>query len=581
MRTTHQPGWLACTCLVPIGLSCCVDFAAPSAGKSNVTLPLDAGSGGAGDDRSIVLAVDESGDDAPPDFPSVDASDPSDTSTAGETDQASDDGSDGSADGAAESSPDAVACSPSSDPRTQPCVVDDAYGVFVATSGGDYSHGSKVDPVKTIREGIVIAAQEKKSRVYVCQGSYLEQVVLDKTYDGISLYGGLDCAHGWAWTGGLVDVTAPTALYALRIDSTTKPITVEDFSFTVPSASGQDSVGAGNSSIAAFVVGATVNLQRVTLTAGNGSTGLPGADGVAAPNYATNQATAPAGSAYNASVGSLGAGGANSCLLVGASTGGTGGQPGDLPGTTSTYPGTRGGATPPAQTQPSFDGAGGASAVDGAGCPAASMGHPGAFGAAGGGGSPATVYGTLSAAGWAPSAGGDGQPGNPGQGGGGGAGLGTAGLGGDGGGAGGCGGAGGKGGNGGGASIALLAFNATTTLANCMLTSAKGGDAGTGGAGQPGQAGGGPGASSCAGGPGGSGAGGSGGAGGTAGISVAFGYNLPYIDLGNNRMSAGGSGAQGAYGAGGAHGGGAGQPGMDGNRGTFGYSGTAAVTLSL
>src|SRR4029077_8995716 len=64
----------------------------------------------------------------------------------------------------------------------------------------------------------------------------------------------------------------------------------------------------------------------------------------------------------------------------------------------------------------SYDGAGGRWSADAG----ASIGDPGAPGAAGIGGSPAIVYGTLSASGWEPSAGGDGQAGDPGQGSGGG-----------------------------------------------------------------------------------------------------------------------------------------------------------------
>ena len=159
--------------------------------------------------------------------------------------------------------------------------MDGVYGVFVsATTGQDTAIGTKLQPVKTITEGIAKAAQLGKSRVYVCNGSYAEQVSLDAQHDGIGLYGGFDCGRGWAWDGdaGATQVVGPGALYALRVDATTKSIAIEDLSFTVPDATGQDSTGAGNSSIAAFVSNesAGVNFQRVGLRAGAGAGGSGG-----------------------------------------------------------------------------------------------------------------------------------------------------------------------------------------------------------------------------------------------------------------------------------------------------------------
>ncbi len=124
-----------------------------------------------------------------------------------------------------------------------------------ATTGQVGATGDKAHPLTTIADGIAKAVQIAKSRVYVCKGTYSEQVVLDAQHDGISLYGGFECTSGWSWVGGMssAQVQGPTPLYALRIDATTKAILVEDLLFSVPSASGQDANGTGNSSIAAFV----------------------------------------------------------------------------------------------------------------------------------------------------------------------------------------------------------------------------------------------------------------------------------------------------------------------------------------
>ena len=348
-----------------------------------------------------------------------------------------------------------VGCDPSQDPKDAPCLVDGVYGVFVsATTGQDTGIGTKLQPLKTITEGIAKAAQLGKSRVYVCNGSYAEQVSLDAQHDGIGLYGGFDCGRGWAWDGdaGATQVVGPSALYALRVDATTKAIAIEDMSFTVPDATGHDSTGAGNSSIAAFVSNesAGVNFQRVGLRAGAGAGGSGG--GVPPTNLFSANAADLQGNGADG-----GAGGAAKdchCKIVGDTIGGAGGAAGNPAGD-----GGAGTATPlPAQQL--RNGAGGAGYNDtNLGC---TVGRPGADGSPQGDGGIGATLGSLSASGWEPGSGTDGLPAYPGQGGGGGGGGQTGG--GVGGGCGGCGGAGGLAGHGGGASVALLVFNATVAL---------------------------------------------------------------------------------------------------------------------
>jgi hypothetical protein len=528
--------------------------------------------GGCADDASTEAsdsAISEAGDaretGAPPDANGV-------------LDASPDAAAGAAAEAATDSRPDAdaTACDPTKDPKDQPCVVDDAYGIFVSASAQDGAASTKADPVKTISDAIAKAVAAGKSRVYVCQGSYAEQVVLDAQHDGIGIYGGLDCLRDWTWTGGKVTVAGPSPLYALRVVGTTKPVDVEDVTFVVPDASGQDGSGAGNSSIAAFIHGGVVNLRRVVLAAGKGADAVAGADGISTPNYPALQPAAPGGQHYDdvtATVG--GPGGVNQCVF-GSSQGGAGGANGTLPGTSLSYPGHPGTASPlPPNATPPFDGAGGPSvSADGS----HSYGNPGADGAGSSAGSMATSYGMLSAAGWTPSRGGDGQPGNPGQGGGGGAGFITPPLtlGGDGGGSGGCGGSGGKGGSGGGASIALASASASVTLTACTLTASDAGSGGAGGAGQSGQAGG-PNTwanpAGAYGGTGGNGAGGAGGAGGTGGVSVGIAYQgtLPSSDAATF-VAVGAGGRAGSGGAKGARGGNSGSDGQSGMPGRPGVS---------
>jgi hypothetical protein len=501
----------------------------------------------------------------------------------------------------ASSTQDTHVCDPKSDPGDDPCVLDDALGVFVSASAPDGGSGGKADPLKTITLGIAKAANLNKSRVYVCGGSYKEQVVLDSAHDGVSIYGGLACLDGWSWTGAQTQVTAPTSLYALRLDSLAKSADIEDLTFVAPDAIGQDAAGAGNSSIAAFVHGATVNLRRVVLIAGKGADGASGADGTSRPNY-TGPAPAGGAQVWTTISGlfspiSGGDGGTNQCTVFGSSAGGKGGL-----GCASAA-GVQGGAgsAGTANPQPPVTAAGrdglpkGMTMVGDAG--AAMMvtaNDPGADGVARDGGVAAQDYGILSPSGWMPAAGGDGAPGGPGQGGAGAAdplygqcSVAQPSLGGGGGGAGGCGGAGGKGGGGGGASIALASVDSTMSLTDCILSTSAAGSGGAGGAGQDGQPGGAGGDVSGAsqlhavGGAGGNGAGGSGGAGGTGGISVGILYlgSMIQSDMATTESTRlGVPGAAGAAGPGGRH-----PPptGVDGHSGARGSAGTSVGSLRL
>ena len=515
------------------------------------------------------------------------------------------------ADASVEASSDTSSCDPTKDPKDEPCVLDGAYGVFVASAGGDAgagsvgsgvagSDGTAERPYASI--GQALANLAGKSRVYVCNGVYAEQVSITAA---VSVYGGLSCAAGsasrvWSYVGQSAQVTAPPAAYALFVTGVQQgSVTIEDMSFAAP-----DATGPGTSSIAALIASSPVRLERVALSAGNGAEGAPGADGAQNPNYTgaaptggSQVSAGPPGSGVFNVTG--GAGAVNNCTLFGMSAGGDGGLGCGSDGGTSGL-GSPGTATPSAPvTMAGRDGLPRGTILLDAGGAATLSDDPGADGVATDGGvaAPAQDYGALSAGGWVPSSGSDGSPSDPGQGGAGATdpnygqcGTSTQSIGGGGGGAGGCGGAGGNGGGGGGGSIALASVASNVTLTACSLNTADGGTGGAGGAGQDGQAGAQGGDTSfpsahAAGASGGNGAGGSGGAGGTGGISVgvlASGSTIMMDEPTAQNRRLGAPGAGGAAGPGGGHGSaGALTTGVDGNSGASGSAGTAVAVLTL
>jgi hypothetical protein len=304
-------------------------------------------------------------------------------------------------DGAWDDASDPGGCDPLGDPEVSPCALTETYGVFVAGSGADNASGTSAAPVRTIAEGIAQALRQGKSRVFVCQGHYGESISLGGAQGDISVYGGLSCIGGWSWTGGVVDVAPPISLPALRVASTTTPITVEDVSLTASDAVGQDASGAGNSAVAAWITNAAITFRRVTFFAGKGADGAPGKDGASIPNYPVDEPAAPPGLPFSYSPFVLGAGGVNACVYDSASSlGGVGGGPGDR-SMLAGYPGGAGSAAPSASLAllSSLDnGAGGAPSPD---CqPGTGMGNPGANGLPGASGAMATSFGTLSARAW-------------------------------------------------------------------------------------------------------------------------------------------------------------------------------------
>ncbi|WP_437765502.1 PGRS family protein [Sorangium sp. So ce281] len=448
-------------------------------------------------------------------------------------------------------------CTPSE--RDEP--VENGCGVFVSSSLGDDSgEGVKEAPAKTLAAAIErIRKENAPGRIYACAEEFAEAVELPA---GVSLYGGLDCKRGWAWSEEAKTAIAggpdQVALAVRGAEGTTH---IEDV--LVKAADAQT---AGVSSIAVLVEGATVELARSELVAGNGADGAPGVPGA--------EPAAPDDPVPAAQAGATGSDGANACsdldgspgpdamLLGGAavenacdgesSVGGKGGD-GTIASGLDGETGMIGTAGQPGMGQPD--------AGDGWEClPGAGLGGPGSRGADGVPGTGATGLGTLSSAGYVGVSGGEGTAGKPGQGGGGGGGAkglancsgGQPGAGASGGsgGAGGCGGKPGQGAGAGGASIALVSVDATVTLADCRLQAGHGGNGGRGGDLQPGGSGGdggigGTGVSggsqdACDGGKGGKGGNGGPGGGGLGGPSFAIAFRgTPVAQVGTVELTQG------------------------------------------
>jgi len=490
-----------------------------------------------------------------------------------------------------------VPCDPAGDPSVESCLVNEMYGVFVdSVNGNDGAAGTRAQPLKTIGAGIAKAASAMASnallsRVYICDGTYTEQVQLSAATDGISLYGSFDCASSWLYARSsgvspLVTVEGPTALYALRVNGIAKSVVIEDIAFDVPDATesglsdggtsedGASDGGAGDSSVAAGTGGSSIAvfvsntssllLRRCTASAGSGQSGQD--EGTPSPFVDAGP---------NGQAGTAGAGGpATPNPICPTSVGGAGGAPA-ANGTNGAdgLPGSSNGDTVQA-------------------CGNGTGGLPGTNGDGGTSGAGAATWATFTATGWTPAAGASGGAGDIGQGGGGGASVDLTGGGGSGG-AGGCGGAGGAGAAGGGSSIAVLVYQSTIDLEQCSLLASGAGRGGNGGSGEVGQGGGDRGngfaaSNACPGARGaygGSGGGGGGGAGGVSAGVVWAGTTPPTIDGASVTQEAslaavtqlGTYGAAGQAGTGGAAAGAGASAGSDGTPGMAGTGPPLAV----
>jgi hypothetical protein len=386
---------------------------------------------------------------------------------------------------------------------TDPACLDENTALFVSAPNGNNADatGATGKPFKTIGAALAKITAAKR-RIYICDGTYAEDLALTAAHNGVSLFGGIDC------TFKLVSTNKPVigaSANPVKIDGTTG-LAIADVAVEAKDAT-------AGSSIAVFVNGGNVTLKRVRLVAGKGATA---AASVLVPFTFPNQMALDGNPATDGVAGKKG-GAAKVATCPGGQTskGGAGGDPG--------APGLAG--------EPNLGGGAGGTLTD---CEINSAGgKKGTAGMNPGNAPGATTAGELQSAGWVASAGIAGPNGGPGQGGGGGAGyLGAGGSGGT----GGCGGAGGPAGQGGGSSIALAAHQAKVSFVDSELQVKSGGDGGAGALGQLGQTeygiGGNRNGSACNGGNGGIGGTGAAGGGGAGGSSIAVAYRgtKPEID---------------------------------------------------
>ncbi|HEY1959614.1 MAG TPA: hypothetical protein VGH28_28590 [Polyangiaceae bacterium] len=395
-------------------------------------------------------------------------------------------------------------CDSSKPPSQGGCAVDDTDGFFVSPAGSDTGVGSKAAPFQTIGRGILAAAGNvTKPNVYICQGTYAENLVIQTAPAGVALHGGFDCT-GWTQT------SAPTTVAPKWMTGDAEPqyvldvigaaALVESMTLTAP-----DATDPGASSIAAFVNGSPgMTFRRAAVTSGHGADAVP----VGLP-----PAALPANADGNPAVSDTQGGASRSCPCATDTT--TGGAGGAYNGSSAIDPM---GGLPIEPADPE------------AGAPGPCTGPIGADGADGGVGASATSIGVLTASGWQPGGGAAGVIGATGQGGaGGGFRVGGPPNAGGSGACGGCGGEGAPGGAAGGASLAIVVLNATLRIQASSIHAGSGGQGGDGGAiGQAGQPGGSGGIGSpalngvCHGGAGGTGGAGGPGGGGAGGSSVAI-----------------------------------------------------------
>jgi hypothetical protein len=414
------------------------------------------------------------------------------------------------------------------DPSQGEGLIDDACGVFVRASGDDTDSGTKASPVATLARAIELATEANKP-VFACAEVFSEAVVVPA---GTVIYGGLDCAAGWAYVGdeARTTIAPPAGEIPLKLVKGGSGATrlVDIIAEAAPG-----TPGTGQSSIAAIVNDVDATFERCDLIAGDGADGAPGETPQTSVGPTSKDDPAIKGKPGTKACSGGGSGNpgapATENALCKSSIGGAGGTGLETTG------GKGDDGKPLPVPNPSNYGIGG----DGAGASSCESGESSNVGAKGARGAGATALGEISSSGYTGVEGSPGGAGAPGQGGGGGGGAkgaaGCFGASGGSGGAGGCGGGGGSGGKAGGSSIALISLGASLTFKGVKLTAGSGG---SGGAGAPGQVGGvggagGPGGAGdtakmtlpgCAGGQGGPGGSGGGGGGGRGGHSIGIAF---------------------------------------------------------
>ena len=103
-----------------------------------------------------------------------------------------------------------------------PSCVSDGVGIFVSPAGDDNGAGGKGAPVKTVAKGLALAASRGLLRVYVCDGTYSENVEITTA---VGLIGGLSCT--WA-PGAAKPRIAPAKGIGLKVTKVAGNVIVQD-----------------------------------------------------------------------------------------------------------------------------------------------------------------------------------------------------------------------------------------------------------------------------------------------------------------------------------------------------------------
>lgn len=373
---------------------------------------------------------------------------------------------------------------------------DFARAIFVSATGANNAAGTPYDPVRTIGEGLALAAPGGRDHVYVAAGTYNEVVTLKK---GVSIFGGY--SNDGKWTRNLAlhktQITSSTGASSIRvviaegIDQRTVLDGVEVLAGT--------NANPGGSSYAVWVKDSTeaLELVRVTAIGGNGGAGRNGNAGatgtpgeIGSPGKATTDCDCDCDE-ENTYGGAGGSAGANQCSSGTNAAGGKGGNGGCENNSSSAGSPSPGGAPGGIAVGRHTNGNKG---TDGGPGVAGRDGNGGTGGVVTGGGLWAGVDGEVGAAGThgGGGGGGSGAGGDNDSGSGAGCGFGFCaswGGGGGGGGSGGCGGSPGTAGTAGGGSFGVFLFNASPTLRDSSLGHRSGGNGGNGGRGGDGGAG--------------------------------------------------------------------------------------------
>lgn len=172
---------------------------------------------------------------------------------------------------------------PSTEPEKKPATpqlkgqpapeeITEKYGVFVSPAGRANGEGTRERPLASIGAAIE-KAKDGLKRVYVCEGTYAESLVL---VTGISVVGGLDCTTiTWRQGRGMsrIESKASPAIRATDITTATRleglDVVAPDGTADSPSSIGMIAERAG-----------ALTIARSKITSGKGAKGADGVEGV-------------------------------------------------------------------------------------------------------------------------------------------------------------------------------------------------------------------------------------------------------------------------------------------------------------